>query len=116
PDVVMSSVLFWAAIWACTSSGDILLDAIQVYTSNKCGEQVIRDIRVAVFDHLQKLSMSFYDKTKLGRIITRGTSDMDALRGPVVSGINTVVFNFILMFGAGLMILLTDWRLFLAIA
>lgn len=109
-------ILFWAICWVATSAGDIILDAIQIWASSKCGEQVIRDMRMAVFDHLQKLSMSFYDKTKLGRIITRGTSDMDALRGPVVSGINTIAFNFILMFGAGVMIFITDWRLFCAVA
>ena len=113
---LLQAILFWAACWACSSAGDIILDAVQIWSSSKCGEQVIRDMRMAIFDHLQKLSMSFYDKTKLGRIITRGTSDMEALRGPVVSGINTIAFNFLMMFGAGVMIFLTDWRLFCAVA
>jgi len=109
-------ILGFAAIWAFLSIAAILLDAVQIDASNRCGERVIMDLRRAVFDHLQNLSMSFFDRTKLGRIITRGTSDMESLRGPVVSGINTVAFNFILMFGAGALILYTDWRLFLAVA
>jgi ABC-type multidrug transport system fused ATPase/permease subunit len=108
-------IIQFALMWAGFVAGDILLDSIQIDASNRCGEQVIRDMRMAVFDHLQRLSMSFYDRTKLGRIITRGTSDMETLRAPVVSGINTVLFNTVMMIGAGAMILATDWRLFLAV-
>ena len=115
PTGKVSVVMYYAAIWAALAAASILLDAVQVSATNRCGERVIIDLRVAVFDQLQRLSMSFYDKTKLGRIITRGTSDMDALRGPVISGINTIAFNLLLMLGAGAMILWTDWRLFLAI-
>ena len=108
-------VLHWAAIWAALAAGSILLDAVQVSATNICGERVIMDLRVAFFAQLQRLSMSFFDKTKLGRIITRGTSDMDALRGPVASGINTIAFNFLLMGGAGTMIFLTDRSLFFSV-
>ncbi|HYG75104.1 MAG TPA: ABC transporter ATP-binding protein [Planctomycetota bacterium] len=116
PSRDVTVVAGYAAIWALLAAASILLDSVQIDSSNRCGEQVIMDLRRAIFDHLQRLSMSFYDRTKLGRIITRGTSDMEALRGPVVSGINTIVFNFILMFGAGVLIFMTDWRLFLAVA
>jgi ATP-binding cassette subfamily B protein len=110
-----NQVFYWASIWAVVVLFVILLDAVQIYATNRCGEQVITDMRMAVFAQLQRLPMSFYDRTKLGRIITRGTSDMDSLRGPVVSGINTVAFNILLMIGAAVMILVTDWRLFLAV-
>ncbi|HEY3321006.1 MAG TPA: ABC transporter ATP-binding protein [Planctomycetota bacterium] len=109
------NIAYWAAIWGALILGAIALDVFQMGVTNWCGEKVINDLRLAVFDQLQRLSMSFYDKTKLGRIITRGTSDMDSLRGPVISGINTVLFNFILMAGAGAMILWTEWRIFLAL-
>lgn len=108
-------VLHWAWIWVCVMLGVILTDAVQIYATNRCGEMVLMDLRRAVFLQLQRLPMSFYDKTKLGRVITRGTSDMDSLRGPVINGINTIALNVLLMLGAGVMILLTDWRLFLAV-
>jgi len=108
-------VLHWAWIWACVVLGVILMDAVQIHATNRCGELVLMDLRRAVFQQLQRLPMSFYDKTKLGRIITRGTSDMNALRGPVISGINTIALNVLLMIGAATMILLTDRRLFLAV-
>src|SRR5262249_39640503 len=44
------------------------------------GEAVVRDLRVAIFSHLQQLRMSFFNRTKLGRIISRTTSDIEAIR------------------------------------
>ena len=109
-------VLKYAGLWFGLAIGAMLCDAFQIWATSRCGERVILDIRMDVFNQLQRLGMSFYDRTKLGRIITRGTSDLESLRGTVVGGINTVVLNFMLMFGSGLMMLLADWRLFLSVA
>ena len=60
--------------------------------------------------------MSFYDKTKLGRIISRCTSDIAAMREVNVWGIWRVVANVFMMIVAAAMLLYTDWRLFLSVA
>jgi ABC-type multidrug transport system fused ATPase/permease subunit len=116
PSSEINLIFFWAGIWAALAVGALILDVIQIYLTNLCGEKVILDIRQAVFAQLQRLSMSFYDRTKLGRIITRGTSDMDSMRAPIVSGVNTIAFNFLLMLGAGALICSLDWRILVAIA
>ena len=76
------------------------------------GEAVIHDIRNAVFEHLMRLPMSFYDRTKLGRIIGRMTSDLDAVR----VGVQEIVFVSIVQVGnmiiAGALMLWCDWVLF----
>jgi ABC-type multidrug transport system fused ATPase/permease subunit len=112
----VDTIYKFAAIWAGLVVASLALDSLQISYTNQCGECVILDIRTAVFNQLQRLSMAFYDRTKLGRIITRGTSDMDALRGPVISGINTVAFNILMMTGSAAMILWMDWRMFVAVA
>ena len=112
PGEIIRLSLYWGGAMLLSLG----FDAVQVGATRACGERVINDIRQAIFAQLQRLSMSFYDRTKLGRIITRGTSDMDALREPVVSGVNTVAFSALMMIGAAAMIFETDWRLFLAIA
>lgn len=116
PSGEASQIVRLAAIWSGIVALNLLLHVIEIGTTNRCGERVIQDLRLAVFAQLQRLSMSFYDKTKLGRIITRGTSDMNAIRGPVISGINTVALNGLLMIGSAAMILYIDWRLFVAVA
>jgi ATP-binding cassette subfamily B protein len=61
--------------------------------------------------------MSFYDKTKLGRIISRCTSDINSLREVNVWGLTQVVNNSLQMiFAAAMMAIYTDWRLFLSVA
>jgi ATP-binding cassette subfamily B protein len=76
------------------------------------GESVIHDLRGQIFAHLQRMPMSFYNKTKIGRIISRVTSDCEALR----VGVQDVLF--VSLVGVGQMIvaaslmLYYDWALF----
>jgi ABC-type multidrug transport system fused ATPase/permease subunit len=116
PSGVAANVIHWTGLWAGAMVMVLLFDALQMGLTAKSGESVVQDLRLAIFNHLQRLSMSFFDKTKLGRIITRGTSDLGAMRGVLVNGVNTLVLNTLLMVGAGAMIAMTSWRLFLVVA
>lgn len=60
------------------------------------GEDVIHDLREEIFNHLQRMSMRFYDTTKLGRIISRVTSDAENVR----MGVQSVLFITMVQFGA----------------
>jgi ATP-binding cassette subfamily B protein len=60
------------------------------------GEDVIHDLRGEIFAHLQKMSMRFYDSTKLGRIISRVTSDAENVR----MGVQSVLFITVVQLGA----------------
>lgn len=51
------------------------------FLAQKLGEGVMYDLRLGIFRHLQAMSMDFFDKTRLGRIISRMTSDAEAIRG-----------------------------------
>ncbi len=97
--------------------------ALSIYLQRRCilimtdaGERVQFDLRKRLFAHLQSLSMSYFDKTKLGRIISRCTSDVNALREVNVWGINTVVVHLLMIAVASLAMCLTDWRIFVAVA
>ncbi len=76
------------------------------------GEAVIHDLRSRVFSHLQRMPLSFYAKTKTGRVISRITSDCEAVR----SGVQDVLFVSLVqlgqMFGAGCLMAWYDWKLF----
>ena len=80
------------------------------------GESVVLDLRREVFAHLQRMPMSFYNRTKLGRIISRLTSDIETVR----VGVQDVLFVSIVQFGQMLMtaafMLWVDWVLFSVIA
>jgi ATP-binding cassette subfamily B protein len=104
-----------AAMWVGVIIVALLAHAMVIGLNHRSGQQVTHDLRVALFAQLQRLSMSFYDRTKLGRIITRGTSDLQALSRTLQTGLQIMLSNTLLMIGAGAMILITDWRLFLAL-
>jgi ATP-binding cassette subfamily B protein len=79
------------------------------------GEAVIHDLRSEIFAHLQRMPMSFYSKTKIGRIISRVTSDCEALR----VGVQDVLFVSLVGLGqmtvAAALMLYVDWALFLIV-
>jgi ATP-binding cassette, subfamily B, bacterial len=79
------------------------------------GESVQFGLRRGLFAHLQRLSMSFYDRTRLGRIISRCTSDIQALREVNVWGSQTVILSLLQMVIAVVILWLTEPRLFLAV-
>lgn len=105
------TVGFWAFLQVIL----LIIWRFNLEFNRRIGEEVIFALRKKVFHHLQKLSMSFYDKTKFGRILSRGTTDLDAMVGPIVNGINTVVLNFLQMAAAAVILFITDWRLGLAV-
>ncbi|MDX1945534.1 MAG: ABC transporter transmembrane domain-containing protein, partial [Pirellulaceae bacterium] len=80
------------------------------------GEAVIHDLRREIFAHLQRMPLSFYNKTKIGRIISRVTSDCEALR----VGVQDVLFVSLVGIGqmltAAALMLYYDWALFSVVA
>jgi ATP-binding cassette subfamily B protein len=106
-------IVFW---WASAFAVSLLLQRWTILIMTRAGERVQLTLRQALFNHLQELSMSYYDRTKLGRIISRCTSDINAMREVNVWGTWQVIANGTMVVVAGAMLLYTDWRLFLAVA
>ncbi len=114
------SAITWLAaligLWAVVLGVALLLHRWTILIMTHAGEQVQFDIRRRLFAHLQALSMSFYDRTKLGRIISRCTSDVNSLREINVWGLDIVAKNALMMIVAAGMLLHTEPRLFAAVA
>jgi len=109
---VIYVMLLWAAVYAIS----MILQRWTIILAINAGEKVQFDFRRAVFAHLQKLSMSYYDKHKLGRIISRCTSDINSMREVNVWGIHQVAINAMQVVVAACALVYTDWRLFLSVA
>jgi ATP-binding cassette subfamily B protein len=63
----------------------------QVLALGRVGEGFLRDLRIAVFEHMQHLSMPFYDRQKVGVLVSRMTSDVDSLQELVQTGLITLI-------------------------
>jgi ATP-binding cassette subfamily B protein len=108
---VVQLVLMWLGVMAMS----VMLNRAGILVMTSAGERVQFDIRRKLFIHLQQLSMSYYDKTKLGRIISRCTSDVGALREVNVWGLHLVLCNSLIIALAGTNLLLIEPKLFLSV-
>jgi ATP-binding cassette subfamily B protein len=109
---ILMIILGWGGVFLAA----VILQRFTILVMTGAGERVQFKLRKDLFEHLQRLSMSYYDKTKLGRIISRCTSDIGSLREINVWGIHTIVANSLMMIFSAVMLVRTDWRLFLAVA
>lgn len=105
--------IYWGVLGfaALAFSADIVFHFRQ-RLALELGESVVLDLRREVFAHLQRMPMTFYNKTKLGRIISRLTSDIETVR----VGVQDVFFVSIVQLGqmavAAALMCYTDWVLF----
>ena len=75
------------------------------------GEYVARDLREAIYTHLQRLGMGFFGRKKIGSLITRVTSDTDRIWEFLAFGVVDVSLSLVMLTGLAAMLLTLDWRL-----
>lgn len=85
----------------------------QSYLMNYVGQRVIIDIRREVFEKLQRLSLSFYDKNKTGTIMSYVTNDVNALQSAMVENVVEMFTESVILIVSIVMMLYLDWKLFL---
>ena len=87
---------------------------LQVRIMQNVGQQTLYDLRKEIFERLQRLPMSFFDRTPVGRLVTRVTTDVDALNDLFASGIAAMANDAVVLLCIGLVMMAMDWRLALA--
>ena len=75
------------------------------------GQRAMFDLRLELFRHLQFLSLSFYDRNPVGRLMTRITNDIDALTDMVTRGVVSIFGDVAMLVFISIAMLLLDWRL-----
>ena len=88
-----------------------LLEFAQTYIMQWTGQKVMFDLRAQIFRHLQRLHISFYDKNPVGRLVTRVTSDVDALNDMFTAGVVSIVEDIFVLLGILVIMLNMSWRL-----
>jgi ATP-binding cassette subfamily B protein len=78
----------------------------QIYVTQYLGQQVMYDLRSQIFRHLQKLSLSFFDKNPVGRLMTRVTSDVESLNQMFTQGVVSIFGDIFLL--SGIMIVMVS--------
>jgi ATP-binding cassette subfamily B multidrug efflux pump len=93
---------------------DFLAQYVQIRIMQRVGQQTMYDMRQEIFGHIQRLSMSYFDKNPVGRLVTRVTTDVDALNDLFAAGVVTMINDFFLLVVMAGYLLYLNWRLALA--
>jgi ATP-binding cassette, subfamily B, multidrug efflux pump len=83
----------------------------QNYLLNRAGQLAMHDLRVELFAHIQRLSLTFFDRNPVGRLMTRLTNDVDALNELLTSGGLAIVSDAVTIVGIAIALLLINWPL-----
>lgn len=96
------------------SLGSFLLLCAQLRVMQRIGQKVMYDLRKEIFEYFQRLPLSFLDRTPVGQLVTRATTDVDALNELFASGVVTILNILVVMLCMGVMLFI--WHPFLALA
>src|SRR5437879_5797597 len=102
------------AIFLATLVASFALQYLQVRVMQRVGQETMYDLRKEIFAHLQRLPMSFYDRSPVGRLLTRVTSDVDAVNDLFAAGVVGMLNDFFLLLLFVGILLAMNWRLALA--
>jgi len=91
------------------------VDFGDLYVRHALGERFIFDLRVRIYAHLQRLSLSFFERTSTGELMSRVTNDVNALEQFVTHGVALTVVDLLRLLGASAVLLALDWQLALAV-
>src|SRR5438309_1452178 len=88
-----------------------LLEYLQTYYMQWTGQMVMFDLRSQIFRHLQRMHIGFYDKNPVGRLVTRVTTDVDALNDMFTAGVVSIFEDVFVLAGILAIMLCMDWKL-----
>src|SRR5271169_5888533 len=88
-----------------------VFEFLQTYFMQWTGQKVMFDLRSQIFRHLQRMHVAFYDKNPVGRLVTRVTTDVDALNEMFTSGVVSIFEDLFVLLGILGIMLCMNWKL-----
>jgi ATP-binding cassette subfamily B multidrug efflux pump len=91
--------------------GQFASQYFEIYIMQWVGQKTMYDIRMKVFSHIEHLGLSFFDRNPVGRLVTRATSDVQALNELFTSGVVAIFGDVITLFGILAVMFYLNWKL-----
>ena len=91
--------------------GGFALEYVHFYVMQWVGQRIVLDLRTRILAHLQRQELRYYDRNPIGRLMTRVTSDVQAIHELFTSGIVAIFGDFVTLIGIVIAMFLLDWRL-----
>jgi ATP-binding cassette subfamily B protein len=109
----MQALTAVAALMVVVTVLGFALNIVSSYRYVSVSAAVLFDMRLAVYEHLQKLSPRFYTRTKLGEIVSRLNNDISEVQRVAADTLLAAISNFIFLVGSVAIMVLLNWKLFL---
>jgi ATP-binding cassette, subfamily B, multidrug efflux pump len=87
------------------------LEYVQTWVLQMTGQRIMFDIRMQIYEHLQRLDLQFYDRNPVGRLMTRVTTDVDVLNDLFTAGVVSIFGDVFTLVGIMIVLVAMDWRL-----
>jgi ATP-binding cassette subfamily B protein len=100
-----------ALIYVASLLFSFVLEYVQTYLMQWTGQKVMFDLRSQIFRHLQGMHVGFFDKNPVGRLVTRVTTDVDALNEMFTAGVISIFEDIFVLTGIIVVMLSMQWRL-----
>ncbi len=100
-----------AEIYIVLLSFQYLFEFVQTYMMQWVGQKIMFDLRRDIFRHMQELHVAFFDTHAVGRLVTRLTSDVDAINEMFTGGILAIVDDFLTLTIMSVVMISINWRL-----
>ena len=111
PSGDLSGLGLIAVVYFLTLIGAFGLEYAQTAALQTIGQRIMRDLRMQVLGHLQRLDLRYYDRNPVGRLMTRVTTDVDVLNELFTSGVVSVFGDMFTLAGITVVLIWLDWRL-----
>ncbi len=107
----LHGLLIVILLYALVLAGILIGRFLQIYLTNWVGQKVMFDIRGQLFAKLSQLSLAFFDRNPVGRIMTRISSDVEVLNQMFTQGIVSIFGDVFILIGIIIAMLLLNWKL-----
>src|SRR3954463_16647673 len=100
-----------AALYLTVLVASFAAEFFQTWTLQLTGQRIMYDLRMAIYRHLQRLDLRYYDRNPVGRLMTRVTSDVDVLNDLFTSGVITIFGDVFTLVGIMAVMVAMNWQL-----
>ena len=94
---------------------EVIFQFLFVFYANSLGQKIIKDLRVQLFEKITLFKMSYFDKSAVGRLVTRAVSDIETIASIFSQGLFMIIADLLKMFLVIVIMLYVDWRLALIV-
>jgi len=105
------NLIFYVALMLGVLVLEVIFQFCFIYFANWLGQEVIRDIRVNLFDHMLQFKKQYYDQSAVGRLVTRAVSDIETIASIFSQGLFMIISDLLKMLVVLVFMFFQDWKL-----